>query len=581
MATFLVTDPQTGRKIKLTGDSAPTEQELNDIFANLQPEQQQQPQGLSFVPTDEALARERAPQQEQPGFIDKAVGVGEAALTAVTGATGGALGFGLGTLEGAVGELTGRLEEGEGQQVAQKFAQQLTFEPRTEAGKGIVSDISEVLGTLPPTIVPGAIPVAGAIPFAGKLAKNKLFGKAAKTRSILADEISSGNINAGNIAKSLDVDGKLITNPNVKTAIKLLGDGDEAYGAAINFEKMNNSTRKQANKMLDIITANKKSGDPVDIMNNRPAQVVGDSIAVRVNELNNIKKKASIEIGEAVKGDAGKRPVNTNLARDNFVSALAESDVDVGLNESGRLVANTSRTLTNIDEVIKTNKLNNILGRLQSGKMTAKEAHKIKRNIRELVDFDPSAPGAIKVSAEISNTVKQLASDLGDSVSNVSSKYKKANETFSNTIDALKEADRMLGNTLMIGDELASTKFGSLAKRIGTNLASREQVINLLDIVDNSLAKQGVKKFNDNIKQQVALLADLEKIFKVESAQAPFGFQSRIAQGGAEAIITGGVPGRELLKGALDKFRDMSQLDFNDRMKALRALSRERRVTTD
>lgn len=542
---------------------------------------QQQPQELSFVPTDEALARERAPKKEQPGFIDTAKGIGEAALTAVTGATTGALGFGLGTLEGAVGELTGRLQPGEGQQKAQQFAQALTFEPRTEAGRGIVKDIGEVLGTLPPTIVPGAIPVAGAIPFAGKLAKNKLFGKAAKTRAILADEIISNNRNAGNIAKALDVDGKLIKNPNVKTAIKLMGDGEEAYSTAINFERMNNETRSQVNKMLDIIRDNKRSGAPEDIMNNRPAQVVGDSIAKRIRRLDDIKKKASGDIGKVVSGPIGNRPVKVVTARNKFIKSLQESDISVSVSEQGRLVADTSRTLTNINEVVKIDKLNNILDRLQSGKMTAKEAHKIKRNIRELVDFDPAAPGAIKVSAEIENTIKQLASDLGDSISVISPKYKKANVVFSEIIGVLKEADKLLGGTLLIGDELASTKFGSLAKRVGTNLASRERVISLLTTVDDALAKRGVKEFNDNIFQQVATLADLEKIFKVESAQAPFGFQARIAQGAGEAAITGGAPTREVLRGALDKFRDMSKLDFDDRMKALRALSKPKRVTTE
>jgi len=36
MPTFQVTDPQTGRKVKLTGDSPPTEQELNQIFSSIQ-----------------------------------------------------------------------------------------------------------------------------------------------------------------------------------------------------------------------------------------------------------------------------------------------------------------------------------------------------------------------------------------------------------------------------------------------------------------------------------------------------------------------------------------------------------------
>ena len=52
--------------------------------------------------------------------------------------------------------------------------------------------------------------------------------------------------------------------------------------------------------------------------------------------------------------------------------------------------------------------------------MSAKEAHKIKKNIRELVSFDPKAPGSVKASAEIEQAVKRLSSDLGDSVSLVS-----------------------------------------------------------------------------------------------------------------------------------------------------------------
>ena len=45
MATFKITDPDTGRSLRLTGDSPPSEQELNDIFAGFQaPAQQQIPQ---------------------------------------------------------------------------------------------------------------------------------------------------------------------------------------------------------------------------------------------------------------------------------------------------------------------------------------------------------------------------------------------------------------------------------------------------------------------------------------------------------------------------------------------------------
>lgn len=48
MSTYKVTDPKTGLSVKLTGDSPPTEQELENIFSRLQP------------------------PQEEPGMIDKA-----------------------------------------------------------------------------------------------------------------------------------------------------------------------------------------------------------------------------------------------------------------------------------------------------------------------------------------------------------------------------------------------------------------------------------------------------------------------------------------------------------------------------
>ena len=534
---------------------------------------QQVDQFNNDVPTPESLAVP-APGSPDRSIGETLTGLGEAALTVGSGMTGGALGFLTSAPQAAIGELTGEFETDEGFKVAQENAARLTFSPRTDAGKDFVKSLGELAGVVPPIL--GAGPLAAARPIAvgGQIA-NKLLKTSRGKRQLVADEIRAGNINAGNIAKTLNEDGKLITNPNVKTAIKLMGDDDAGTTMAINTEKMNNATRSQFNKMLDKIQANKDSGDPLDIMENRPANVIGDSLAARVNKLDSIKKQASADVGKIINSEVGGKPVAVSAARDKFVASLNESDIATGRTPEGRLVADSSRTLTNIDEVIKPTQLNNILDRLQSGQMTAKEAHRIKRNLRELVSFDPSKPGGVKVSAEIETAIKNLATDLGDSVSKIDKGYALANKKFAESIDALKKADKMLGNNLMIGDDLAASKLGALSKRIGTNLASKEAVIDLVQTLDDSLSKRGFRPADD-IKRQVATLADLEKIFKVESAQAPFGFQSRIAQGAGEAAITGGVPARELINVALDKFRGMSKLEFDDKMKALRALSKKK-----
>jgi hypothetical protein len=524
------------------------------------------------VPTAENLAIPR-PAKQGRTLGENLIGAGEAALTAVTGATGGALGFLASAPDAALNELRGK--EG-GFDNANAMAAENTYSPRTDAGKEFVKFMGETLGTLPPVLGSGGMPAAlNTSSTAGRFANSKLFKDSRARRQVVSDEIREGNVNAGNIAKALNEDGKLITNPNVKLAVKLMGDDEASMSTAINFEKMNNATRSQVNKMLDTIQDNKNSGDPVFSMENRPSNIIGDSLAARVGKLDSIKKSASNDIGNIINGATGGKSVNVQSARDKFINSLAESDISIGRNDKGILLSDSSRTLTNIDEVIGQRKLNNILSRIESGQMNAKEAHKLKRNIRELVSYDPSSPGALKVSKDIESAIKELSTDLGDSISAVDKNYQIANKKYAESIDDLIKADKLLGNKLMIGDDLAASKFGDLSKRIGTNLTSRQDVLSLVKTLDESLAKRGVRP-KDDIKRQVATLADLDKIFKLELSQAPSGFTSRIAQGIGEAAITGGAPTSGLLSAAKDKFLDMSKLEFDDKMKALRFLSKKK-----
>lgn len=557
---------------EIDAELARRQQRMAEINAMIEQKTQATQQSNEDVPTPEGLAIP-APGRPDRSFGETVTGLGEAALTLATGATSGALSYLASTPDAALNELRG--QEGSFDN-ASAMAAQNTYSPKTEAGKDFVNWIAEKAGVLPPVLASGPVASVGpSISTAGRFANSKLFKTSRGKRQIVADEIRAGNINASNIAKTLNEDGKLITNPNVKTAIKLIGDEDAGTTMAINTEKMNNATRSQFNKMLDKLQDNKTSGDPLDIMANRPADVIGESLSARAIKLDGFKRAASKKIGGIINGEVGEKPVAVSSARDKFLASLGDSDIVTSRTPEGRLVADSSRTLTNIDEVIKPSQLNNILDRLQSGEMTAKEAHKIKRNLRELVSFDPSKPGGVKVSAEIETAIKTLASDLTDSVSKIDKGYARANKAFAESIEGLQKTDKLLGNSLMIGDDLAASKLGALSKRIGTNLASREAVLDMVQTLDDSLSKRGFRPLDD-VKRQVAALADLEKIFKVESAQSPFGFQSRVAQGAGEAAITGGVPSREILNVALDKFRGMSKLEFDDKMKALRAMSKKK-----
>ena len=117
MPVFLVTDPQTGQKVKLTGDSAPTEQELNDIFANL-------PQA-----------------QQDPSLGQQALGVAENIGALVSGAVAEPLAG----IAGLAQSLNPFADEGAGAQAVEATREALTFKPRTDVGQSQQQAIGETL----------------------------------------------------------------------------------------------------------------------------------------------------------------------------------------------------------------------------------------------------------------------------------------------------------------------------------------------------------------------------------------------------------------------------------------------------
>ena len=103
---------------------------------------------------------------EDRSFGDMAAGVGEAALTTLTGATGGALGMIGGTIEG-IGEsiAEGKFGTTEGANDAQRTAferaGQFTYEPRGEAGQEYIETIAKATEALP--VIPLLAAETGAI----------------------------------------------------------------------------------------------------------------------------------------------------------------------------------------------------------------------------------------------------------------------------------------------------------------------------------------------------------------------------------------------------------------------------------
>lgn len=115
MPTFKVTDPETGQTLQLTGDTPPTEQELEEIFA------QTRPQEVSMG--DKAL-----------GALETAATIGSSIVAEP-----------IAGLAGVAQAVNPFAEEGAGSEAVEDVRQALTFSPETSEGRKNLIELSEFL----------------------------------------------------------------------------------------------------------------------------------------------------------------------------------------------------------------------------------------------------------------------------------------------------------------------------------------------------------------------------------------------------------------------------------------------------
>lgn len=146
-------------------DRAQLEQDIKDGLVKLPPSL------VSQIPTEEPgwkppTEQGIIAQPVEPSLGEKITGVGEAALSTITGMTGGTLGL----LGGAAGGLAGAIVSGKYgtqdaanlvEQEAMKGAQTLTYAPRTEAGqdyaRSVASGMEQLVPVMPMTAEMGLL----------------------------------------------------------------------------------------------------------------------------------------------------------------------------------------------------------------------------------------------------------------------------------------------------------------------------------------------------------------------------------------------------------------------------------------
>ena len=526
----------------------------------------QQAESNVDVPTPENLAAEdaRVAARVDPSFADTAIGLGEAALTTATGATGGALGYLAGTVEGAAKELTGQIPRGGMEDIIQERSSALTFAPRTEEGQRIVKGIGDTLGALPPIL--GTTPLTTLRPLvAGSLVTERLLRNPRAKRALLAEQIRKGNPNIDLVTQMLDESGNLIKNKNAIKAVDILGGDVKAKQTVSVIENMDSASKMQVGKMLDIVEKMRREPIPKLGDMTRPSDILGDSISNRARALVHINKKAGETIGLEAK-KLKNTMIDMSDARNDFFREMQDLGVNFEQIDGRIKVDFTDSTFVGGGA----DKIERIANAIKTGEMDGLSAHRQKQFIRDLVSFGKGTEGAI--SSRSQGIFKRLSSGIDEVLDNTSADYKKANDSYAKTIDFVEKFDKLAGKDIDIFSDMSKKALGGKAQRLASNAESRVPIEQLLMEADKTLADFNIR-FKDDIPSLSHTVTHLEDIFKLEPANS---FQGRIERGAANVAQGQSLTGATATS-AIDIIKDIKQPDFEKKMRSLRLLTQPRK----
>ena len=485
-------------------------------------------------------------------------------------------------------------DEGAGVKAIEGVRNALTYDPQTEAGQQQQAAMGRGIGVAGQTVTENVLeplgvdnladktadkfgPLAGAVvatlPTAlAELIPTGLAFKQAKriatndkaARKLVADQIRSGNPNIDLVTKMLDESGNLVKNKNAAKAVDMLGGDIKAKQTVSVIENMQPASKAQVGKMLDIIEKMRKEPIPKLGQLTRPSDILGESIANRVQSLVAINRKAGKTIGEAAQKLKG-QPIDISDARNDFFRDMQDLGVNFE-NVNGRIKLDFSDS-TFVGGGAK--QIETIANAIKTGELDGLSAHRQKQFIRELVSFGEGKESAISKRSQV--IFKKLSSGIDEVLDGTSPEYRRANESYANTINLVEKLDKLAGKDIDIFSDMSKKSLGGKAKRLASNAESRVPIEQMLMEADKTLGNFGIR-FKDDIPSLSHTVTHLEDIFKLEPANS---FQGRIERGAANVAQGQSLTGATATS-AIDILKDIKQPDFEKKMRSLRLLTQPR-----
>jgi len=245
-------------------------------------------------------------------------------------------------------------------------------------------------------------------------------------------------------------------------------------------------------------------------MRNRPSDVSGDILMQRVNIIQKANKDAGSRIDTVANTLRGK-PVNMDVPQQKFLDDLGEMGITFdnrgNLNFDGSDFEGLPGPQSAIVGVFNRMKKNPNPDGL--------DMHRVKRFIDENITQGKNGEG---LRGRAQRSLENLRKSIDDQLDTNFPEYDDVNTQYSETIKALDAIQTVAGNKMDLTGPNAASATGTLMRRLMGNTASRVNLLDAIDKIDDVAKKFGGarhKAFDTDLETQVLIANELDRMFGV------------------------------------------------------------------
>lgn len=387
-------------------------------------------------------------------------------------------------------------------------------------------------------------------------------------RNLLKQKLAHGDTDAALATKRIDKMGNVVNDPAGEAAIKQGIDAGDVQA----IKAANIASKKEMQDMLRIQQAiMRNSRKAVDM---QPTDVIGKSAMARFNHIKNTANQARKELDSIASKQLKGQEIDSQKIADSFRQQVANLDVKLDesvfppkLNFSGSQISKNPAAKKIIKDTL------DLLSEKEAP--DALRAHKLKRQLDEMIDYKKSGQGMITDTGE--RVAKSVRKALNDSIREVNSDYARVNDTLSESLGAINDFRDVLGPSINPFADNAEKAVGRDLRGLLSNRKTQTKLENAVTQLDK-VAKDLGGNFKDDLGDLVNFNSILQSRFgstRRESFAGQIGSEAarvgkQVAQGraGLRDIAM------EKVGEAIDKARNINE---QEAVKSIMKLLRESR----